>query len=289
LRSKAARLVVQFITWAIIQYFVTHPQGYNLETWLLHVLQFPDNGLWFLWALFQCSCIMVLVNVAFQYTSRFLSAKRIGERHHSTVPLLTLISVGLIANALVRLLPGNPSFMSKAYFIYFFAGFIFHIVWPKGLPNTVRWIPYVIFAALAPFWYRTELSPLTLHFPKPELVNLEYQRIVAFAGTLAFVELVRLFVDKATGLLTQTVAFVGKRSLDIYAIHFYFLAYFPPVIAPIAISLGVSLLLRTNFVTSWLCLGQKPLNVWRIIRDRFPPITSRRSGITDKAVMISRE
>jgi hypothetical protein len=112
---------------------------------------------------------------------------------------------------------------------------------------------------------------------------------VAFAGTLAFIDLVRLFVDKTAALVTRAVAFVGKRSLDIYAIHFYFLAHFPPVIAPIAISLGVSLLLRTNFVTSWLCLGQKPLNIWRTSRDLFALIIPRHSGMTDKAVMTSRE
>ena len=130
---------------------------------------------------------------------------------------------------------------------------------------------------------------MALLFRHPGLADSAYRYLVAFAGTLAFIDLVRLFADKMVTFLTRAVAFVGKRSLDIYAIHFYFLAYFPPVIAPIAASLGVSLLLRTNFVTSWLCLGQKPLNIWRISRDLFALIAPRRSGMTDNAVAISRE
>lgn len=290
IRSKALRLLLPFVTWAAIQYYVVRPEGYSAATWLLHVIQFPDNGLWFLWILFQCSCVMALVSMAVQYAWSLLAAKLPSGRSNSTILCLILIVAGLVANNSIRSLPNASGlYLTKIHFIYFFAGVVFHITRPAGLPNNARWIPYVIFVALAPFWYRTETSPVALLFRDPRLADSAYRYVVAFAGTLAFIDVVRLFTDRTAALVTHAAAYVGKRSLDIYAIHFYFLAYFPPVIAPIAISLGASLLLRTNFVTSWLCLGQKPLNVWRIIRDRFPPITSRRSGITDKAVMISRE
>lgn len=290
IRSKALRLVVPFVTWAIIQYFLNHPEGYGPATWLLHVLQFPDNGLWFLWILFQCSCILALVNIAVQYAYRVLAATTSNGKKNPAALYLLLILAWPFASALLHALPSDLGLgMAKTFFLYFFAGLVFHIIRPNGLPNTIRWIPYAIFIALVPFWYRTELSPVASLFPNPGFANLEYQKIVALAGTLAFVDFARLFANRAPALLTKAVAFIGKRSLDIYAIHFYFLGYFPPVIAPIAISLGVSLALRTNFVTSWLCLGQKPLNIWRIGRDLFALITPRHSGTTDKAVMTSRE
>jgi fucose 4-O-acetylase-like acetyltransferase len=287
IRSKAVRLVVPFITWAMIKYFVDHPEGYNPATWLLHVFQFPDNGLWFLWAAFQCSCLLALICIGVQYAFHSLTAASADERNNPTALYLLLILAWPVASVMLRHLPYDLGLgLAKTFFPYFFAGFAFHIIRPSGLPIALRWIPYVIFMALAPFWYRMEASPVALLFPNPGSANLEYQRIVALAGTLAFVDFARFFADNAPALLTRAVAFIGKRSLDVYAIHFYFLAYFPPVIAPIAISLGVSFILRTNFVTSWLCLGQRPMRIWPIHRYLRSPSGS---GMTDSATAIPKE
>jgi fucose 4-O-acetylase-like acetyltransferase len=287
IRSKALRLVVPFITWALIQYFWIHPEGYNSVTWLLHVMRVPDEGLWFLWILFQCSCVLALIDIAVQRAFRSLAVTTSDGRNDLAVLYLLLILAGPIANALLRALPSDLGLgMTKTFFMYFLAGFVFHIIRPSGFPNSIRWLPYVLFIALVPFWYRAEPSPVALLFPNSGFANLEYQRIVAFAGTFAFVDLARLFASKAPVLLTRAVAFCGKRSLDIYAIHFYVLGLFPPVIAPIAASLGVSFLLRTNFVTSWLCLGQKPLKIWPVDRHRLFP---SRVGMTNDTVATSRE
>jgi fucose 4-O-acetylase-like acetyltransferase len=290
LRSKALRLVVPFVFWAAIKYFLTNPEGYNPATWILHVLQVPDVGLWFLWILFQCSCVLALVNIGIQYAYRSLATTKPNGGSDLGALYLILILAWPISSALIHALPSALGLgMSKAYFIYFFLGFVFHIVRPDGLPNAIRWIPYLIFIALAPFWYRTEISPVVSMFPKSGFANVEYEKIVAFAGTLAFVDLVRLFTNSAPAFLTRPVAFTGKRSLDIYALHFYFLAYFPPVIAPIAISLAGSFVLRTNAVTSWLCFGQKPMNIWRPSQKRLSVNTSSPSRIGDEAVAASRE
>jgi fucose 4-O-acetylase-like acetyltransferase len=267
LPSKALRLIVPFLTWAVVGYFMVHPDNYTAATWLLHVLQFPDNGLWFLWVLFQCSCLFAVVAATTQGTAHFLAARRPDRASNETILYVVLILAGLVANSLLKSLPGVASInLTKIHFIYFFAGAVFHIMRPNGLPGRARWVPYVIFVALVPFWYRTEISPLAALFSNPGKANSTYQQIVAFAGTLAFIDLVRLFVDRSPALLTRASALLGTRSLDVYAIHFYAFGYFPPVIAPIAISLIVSLLLRTNPVTSWLCLGQKPLRLWPITR-----------------------
>lgn len=267
LPSKALRLVVPFLTWAVIQYFMVRPDGYTAATWLLHVLQFPDNGLWFLWVLFQCSCVFAVVGIMTQGAAHFLATRRPERGSNTTLLYVALILAGILANSLLRSFPNvSGIYLTKVHFIYFFAGAVFHMMLPRGLPNSIRWIPYVVFVALVPFWYRTELSPLATLFANPGKVNSTYQHIIAFAGTLAFVDLVALFAAKSPALPTRAVAFLGTRSLDIYAIHFYALGYFPPVIAPIAISLVVSLLLRTNPVTSWLCLGQRPMRLWPMPR-----------------------
>lgn len=281
--SKALRLVLPFGTWAVIKYFTAQPDGYNLATWVLHVLRLPDDGLWFLWILFQCGCVMILVSIAAQYALGLLTV-RMPDRTNDVAAYLTLILLGLIANSSIRSLPNDLGLgMTKVYFIYFLAGVAFHMMWPRGLPKSLFWTSFVLFVALAPFWYRTEMSPVALLFPKPGLVNPIYQKIVAFAGTIAFVELVRLFADKAAGLAVQTAAFVGKRSLDIYAIHFYFLGYLPPVIAPLCLSLGASFLLRTNSLTSWLCFGQRPVGIWRRRPQQLSELFRRLAKITAQA------
>jgi fucose 4-O-acetylase-like acetyltransferase len=290
LRSKMLRLVVPFLTWSLFQYFWGHPAGYTPTTWLLHILQFPDESLWFLWILFQCSCLLALINVAVQYAFRALTVTSSDGKENPVALYLLLILAWPTASVLLHALPSELGLgMTKVYFVYFFAGLVFQILRPSGLPNAIRWIPYVIFIVLAPFWYRTEISPVASLFPNPGSANLEFQRIVAFAGTFAFVDFARLFANKAPALLARVVAFTGQRSLDIYAMHLYLLGFFPPVIAPIAVCLGVSFVLRTNFVTSWLCFGQRPLNIWRIIRDRWSTNTLGRSGMTDRAAAISKE
>jgi fucose 4-O-acetylase-like acetyltransferase len=285
--SRALRLLVPFVTWGTIPYFLGHPEGYNPATWILHVFQRPDSGLWFLLTVFQCGCILALVGITVQVVSARLATRRPAATSHSTV-IWTLIVTGLLANVLIRSIPVSQTFLPKGYFIYFFAGVVFHLIRPAGISNAARWIPYVIFVALAPFWYRTEMSPVASFFWNPKLADSVYRDLVAFAGTLAFIDLVRMFVNNAAAPLGRAAAYVGKRSLDIYAIHFYFLAYFPPVIAPIVISLVVSLILRTNSVTSWLCFGQKPMNVWQIGRHRFFGQTPSRAGVTDTAAMTTR-
>jgi len=287
IRSKAVRLVVPFVTWAIIKYFLAHPDGYNPATWLLHVFQVPDDGLWFLWALFLCSCVLALTAFVVQYAFHSLTTASSDGRQDLGALYLLLILAWPISSALLRALPSDLGLgMAKTFYPYFFGGFVFHLIRPTGLPNTIRWVTYVIFLALAPFWYRTELSPLALPFPNPASANLEFQRIVAIAGTLALVDFARLFTDNAPALSTRAVAYCGKRSLDIYAIHFFFLTYFPPVIAPIIASLGVSLILRTNALTSWLCLGQKPLRIWP--RDRYR-LSPNRVEIADNAIAMPKE
>lgn len=268
-RSKALRLVLPFITWGVIQYFLSKPAGYNPLTWLLHLLQYPDDGLWFLWILFQISVLFGLVGIGIQRTIPLLAAKRYDGKTDLGILYLVLVLAWPVSSALVHALPNDLGLqMTKAFFPYFFLGFALQLIRPAGIPNIFRWIPYVVFVALAPFWYRTEISPVAQLFPNPGSANLELQRVVPLAGTFAFVDLVRLFFRFDAPRLKRAVAFVGKRSLDIYALHFYFLGYFPPLIAPIALSLGTSLILRTNFVTSWLCFGQRPFGIWQFGRDR---------------------
>ncbi len=288
IRSRAIRLLVPFATWAVIQYFVLRPEGYGPATWLLHVFQVPDSGLWFLLTLFQCCCVLMFVSITVQCILMARAARRPGASGDSTALYLTVIVVGIVIKFVIRAIPLSGTFLPNGYFIYFFAGVVFHMILPAGIPKLLRWIPYVMFLALAPFWYRTEMSPVASFFWNPKLANSVFGYLVAFAGTLAFVDLIRLFVDTAAPSLVRPASYVGKRSLDIYAIHFYFLGYIPQVIAPIAISLAVSLLLRTNAVTSWLCLGQAPLKLWPKRRWQLS-VESSKSGMAEKPLSISGE
>lgn len=75
--------------------------------------------------------------------------------------------------------------------------------------------------------------------------------IVAAAGTLAFVDLAGIIYRRLPAFLERPLALLGRRSLDIYAIHFHVLGTWPPIIAPLLYSLAVSTALRLN---SWTAL-----------------------------------
>ncbi len=257
IRSKAVRLIVPFFTWAMIKYAISHPDGYSAAGWLRHVIALPDDGLWFLWVLFQCSCALALIELATQAAVGVFTRVNGTKAPRRASLYLIFILTGLIVSLLIRALPDVSGLnLTKVQFVYFFAGAVFHMLRPAGLPASTRWIPYVAFAALVPFWYRTGAAPPLNALPFAS-------GLIALAGTLAFVDLVRRVAETAARPLTQAIAFLGQRSLDIYAIHFYVLSIFPPVFAPIALSLVISALLRTNPISSWLCLGQKPAPLWR--------------------------
>ena len=156
---------------------------------------------------------------------------------------------------------GLGLYLTWLQFPFVAAGLVYQIALSRGLPTILRPLPYIVFLALVPFWHRTDVSSLVAHLPPswghPRAINGMYLRIVAAAGTLAFVDLAGIIYRQLPAFLERSLAFLGRRSLDVYAIHFHFLGMWPPIIAPTLYSLAVSSLLRINSWSAWIFFGQR--------------------------------
>ena len=258
--KKAQRLLIPFLTWAAVS-SVLNPSGDLLRD-MTRVIQNPDNGLWFLPVLFLCSIGVtasgLLVAAFFRLGPQGWSMSFEDRRRQ----LAAFALASLIVSLASRCIPsGLGLYEARQFFPYVVAGLVYQIALSRGLPTVLRPLPYAIFLALVPFWYRTDISPLVAHLPallgRPHSINSIYMMIVAAAGTLAFVDLAGMIYRRLPAFLERSLALLGQRSLDVYAIHFHFLGTWPPIIVPTLYSLAVSTLLRLNAWTAWIFFGQR--------------------------------
>ncbi len=260
LGKKAQRLLIPFFTWAAVAYALS-PSG-DFVAYMTKVIQFPDNGLWFLPVLFQCSIGLTaaaLLVIAFR---RYYRGRRPISWDNRWVQAAAIIIAGYVVSLVSRCIPnGLGLYLARIHFPYVVAGLAYQIALSRGLPALLRPLPYVIFLALVPFWHRTNVSSLVAYFPPswghPRSINGIYVMIVAMVGTLAFVDLAGIVYRRLPAFLERSLVFLGQRSLDVYAIHFHFLGMWPPIIAPTLYSLAVSTVLRLNSWTAFIFFGQR--------------------------------
>jgi hypothetical protein len=212
--------------------------------------------------LFQCSIgltVAALFVIAFR---RYYRGRRSISWDNRWVQAAAILIASYIVSLISRCIPsGLGLYSARMQFPYIVAGLAYQIALSRGLPAILRPLPYAIFLALVPFWHRTNISSLVAYLPsslgRPHSINSIYMMIVAIAGTLAFVDLAGIVYRRLPAFLERSLAFLGQRSLDVYAIHFHFLGTWPPIIAPTLYSLAVSTVLRLNSWTAFLFFGQR--------------------------------
>jgi fucose 4-O-acetylase-like acetyltransferase len=258
--KKAQRLLIPFLTWAAVSYAL-RPSG-DFVSYMTEIIRFPDNGLWFLPVLFWCSIGLTLAGLLVVGCRRHCPDGWSISWDERRTQLAAFIAAAFLVSMASRCIPsGLGLYEARPLFFYVAAGLVYQIALSRGLPGILRPLPYVIFLALVPFWHRTNLSPLVAYVPsplgRPHSINSIYVMIVAIAGTLAFVDLAGLIHRRSPAVLQRSLAFLGQRSLDVYAIHFHFLGTWPAIVAPTLYSLVVSTLLRLNSWTAWIFFGQR--------------------------------
>jgi uncharacterized membrane protein HdeD (DUF308 family) len=73
---------------------------------------------------------------------------------------------------------------------------------------------------------------------------------------MAVLLLVEYFSNRPNWIISKVLAYCGVLSLGIYAIHFYFLPYKPPVIAPLIISVLITLVIQKIPILRVVLLGE---------------------------------
>jgi fucose 4-O-acetylase-like acetyltransferase len=265
--KKAQRLLIPFFTWAGVSYALRPSDDF--PAYMLKLIRFPDYGLWFLPTLFHCSVGLTAAGVLVIACRRHSPQRWPIRWSDRRIQLAAFVLATFLVSLASRAIPDALGLYStRHYFPFVVAGLVYQAALPRGLPALLRPLPYVIFLALVPFWYRVSVSPLIADVPPwghPKLIASIYAVVVPAAGTLAFVDLAGIIYRRLPALLERALAFLGRRSLDVYAIHFNFVGLWPPIIAPTLYSLAISTLLRLNSFTAWIFFGQwqSLLSSWR--------------------------
>ncbi|MBT8609375.1 acyltransferase [Polynucleobacter paneuropaeus] len=257
------RLIIPFTAWTIIGYFINHRYEASkiwelkpLFIFLIKVLHSPDWSLWFLVCVFYC----IVVLSFFEFCLAILRLKcNIKNEYLFEIALLILSFYIAPILRLVGIGTGGFGFLIS-YLIFFTLGYILAVEKIKRLTKK-PWIYACIplFTCLVLLWHRTTPHHLVLSTPKfiaLFLNNNLFGGLVALLGSMVVLLLVEYFSKRPSWIITKLLAQCGVLSLGIYAIHFYLLAYKPPVIAPLLISIIITLVIQKIPILRVALLGE---------------------------------
>jgi len=265
LKDRAARLLIPFFTWFLISELIRGEYGHLLENtgrFLLH----PDTGLWFLWALFFCTALLVLCTD--------ISARS------GLAPMGVLFAAAVLLYAVLVFFP--IKYLGVQFISYYFMFFVLGICMRKMEDHFLhpgRWITLVLLAAYfaaAFFWTRKGAIPVCGR----DLVGVQayfYRWIAALVGIAAWMRVFHLldafFERRKDTLPVRFMETVGKNTLGIYASHGPLILLLLALtrgleeavavrlalvtVVVLAISLGMVLLFRYNRWSALLLLGER--------------------------------
>lgn len=266
---RSFRLLVPFYFWALFTAVYLKRESHSVLDWLYQVSIQPDFGLWFLWVLFLCAILTTLSGVVYILASALLLSAKV--RNIPKIFIISLHPIAIFATVnfiIMKLSVPHSLYLVKLYFIYYWIGIVSYNYLGIAIPRKLLIMSVVLFSVLFPYWHRTEISSVAFFVNfglKPQVNNAVFQFLVAVSGTIIFIAVSKCIVK----IVPSTLSYLGRRTLDIYAVHFYILHLQPAVVAPILISLVVSVVLRSTRVSAFLALGQ-----WR--RDRTLDVMRRR-------------
>jgi len=241
---SALRLLVPFVSWTAIGWYVNRRHEHEMLEWILYVFKYVDYSLWFLIAIFMCLTLWNLWHLIIGALCAWLRLKdypqiaRALRQNYISLPLFAYVSLKLLFLPIVPNLYGFA--FAKMYLAYFTCGALYYLYGRHVLQGWLRFTPYIVFVTLVPFWDRLHPGAYSLwlaHFINPDMADKGFRLVVALAGTFCVLDLVRLIQDMKVSPLNRGLAYCGKASLGIYAIHYYLLGWTPIIIAPLLGSL----------------------------------------------------
>lgn len=252
------RLVIPFVCWGLIAAFIQKTEQPFISI-LVNLFRRPDTGLWFLICIFYCIFLLNVFQAIFCCFQSLLS--KIGRPlpfkfSSNLVQILLFTFIWLLIQG--RLGNGSGFYSAKTNFIYFLLGLIFFKFLMEHLKTYVYLGALLLFIWLAPLWHRTNthnlLDASSLEPFAPQLVWFPF--LTALSGTLALVFLVQKLEGLNIPKLNESLSFLGKLSLGIYALHYYLLELNPPVIVPLAICVIFSVIVLKIPVLRTALLGE---------------------------------
>ena len=251
--DKFKRLVIPFLSWAIIMKLINYNSD-SFTQYFFKLYHSPDNGLWFLWVLFINYCILGTI-------------LQFGKSLKEVKLLLTIIILYLTPISVLGF------YWIKWLFPFFATGYILG-EYKNKLPQSILTLSLLFsgtFPFLVYFWYRTKNPSFNQYIsdifatcgivPYMSIIDMFYRYLVAFAGILLVVQIIKR-LEKYNFLL---LSWLGTCTLDIYVSHQLFLwgigegilKIVSTIVLALSLSLVLSFCLRQSKFLSMLFLGQK--------------------------------
>lgn len=257
--SKAAlRLLLPFLAWCVINQLIYHHSD-SIFSALILAFRRPDTALWFLLAIFYCIVLASIFEIVF-------SALNILFQKAGLKTVSKLLCNGRIQIILMILIwwvirdhtPRGAGFsLIRPYFIYYLIGIGFYKYIYLKLSTWKYLMAWIIFIGLIPFWSRTAVDNIDgLTLVPPGLIYF-YAGVVALSGSLVILSVAKWISETEIKPIRNLLILCGQLSLGIYAIHYFFLAYSPKVIAPLLISIGLAYVINRIPVLRTVLLGER--------------------------------
>lgn len=225
--ARTRQLLLPFFSWYVVSYWLSHSSepmgGYFLE-----LLKSPDSGLWFLWVLFVFSVVADI--------GRFGAS-------NAGIPLWLTGAVAWVVFFHLKIHYYVLGLGLIAFHMPFFLVGIFHkeIVQAAGRAKPLLLTGCSIaFPIAVCVWDRLNppqigltlqqaygLPMSTLYYTFYLMVGYAYQAAFSIVGLVVFFIGARAFSSSggAKPWIVRTLSFVGQRTLEVYALHFYFIQF----------------------------------------------------------------
>lgn len=219
LKKRAIQLLIPFSTWAIIAPLLNFSIHYDLSSYLLSVgktFLYPDQGLWFLWALFFICCIYSFAN--------YFDTKQGGYKFLIATNLICILCFPLF----------KADFFATHQIVRYYIIFSLGAVLKKNEDYlskfpllSISWVIFLLFLQI--FSLKNEGSIFVSH-PLP-LVGKILPTLVRFicniSGAIGLLLLFKKMCRKENdGFLSSGLRALGKITLGIYFFHFFFVSLF---------------------------------------------------------------
>lgn len=253
-RSKKSfvRLVIPFICWGLLGAYLQESPN-SITSILAMLFRRPDTGLWFLLCIFYCILVLNILQGLIYFFKRILPS---GIKTPNDLTYFLIISLlWLLIQS--RLGNGSGFYAAKSYFIYFLLGLGF---FKFLMPHIKTWM-YLIgipgFIFLASCWHRTKPYNFVNEIPSSMAMLMPwFSMIVALCGICAMLFIISNFEKLHLPKAQYALAELGKLSLGIYAMHYYFIELYPPILIPIFLSAALSLIILRIPVLRVALLGE---------------------------------
>lgn len=213
LKSRTISLLVPVFCWSIIQrFFLVLIEKQNIDLpWVIDTLKSCLTNFWFLWTLFFCTCVVLLIRKLF--------------RDHIAAYIVVLL--------LLQFMPNWLHLHYLAFMYPYFAGaYLLHkyhvlrhfkkksIIYLTAGISFVAWLALLCAFREEHYIYTTGICILQ-NDPLTQLLINMYRYAVGVVGTIFVIALVSTITSPPVWL-QKCCCFVGSRTLGVYILNTFF-------------------------------------------------------------------